>query len=270
MHPRDQLGEARARVGLRAQGLGVLGLAARAAQVHHQVTRDAHRGRVAEVVLDQREREVDAGRHARRGVVAAGLDEQRVGVEADGRVGARHLGRVLPVRRGATAVEQAARGERVDAGAHRDHAPAARGVLPQPRRDARQRARPAQPGAARYDDRVQRAGARERGVREQPEPRLGGERAGADAEDAAAVTRRAVAIACRGERVQRADQVQRHDVGERHDPDRAHGRPCAPLPLSPARASSHRSGTPCSRPWPARSPCRSARRPRAARGRCPT
>lgn len=63
--PRDQFAQPVARAGLRLQRGGELRLFAATQHRQRQGARDVHRDLVAQVVLDQREREFDAGDHAR-------------------------------------------------------------------------------------------------------------------------------------------------------------------------------------------------------------
>ena len=83
-------------------------------------------------------------------------DEDRVGVDGDRRVGARERVAPGPVRRGPAAVEQAGRGEQERAGAHGRDAPRPRRAG-DPGGEASSAVRRPRPGAARDDERVDRA-----------------------------------------------------------------------------------------------------------------
>jgi hypothetical protein len=118
--------------GLGGQLGAELGLVAGPAQEHHQVPGDGEGGLPAEVLLDQGERQVDAGGDARgRGDVAV-TDEDGIGVDVDGRVVAGQGVAVGPVRGGAAAVEQSGVREQHGAGADGDQPLGARSVSAQP------------------------------------------------------------------------------------------------------------------------------------------
>ena len=70
-HPGGEVGEAARRAGLEPQGFGILPLAAGAPDVDHQLPRDRQRRGRAQVLLDQRQGQVDAGGDPRRGGEAA-------------------------------------------------------------------------------------------------------------------------------------------------------------------------------------------------------
>jgi hypothetical protein len=119
-------------VSQRALGLGgevetraELRLASGSLHEDDEVTRDVAGELGAVVGLDEREAEVDPGGDARGGMDGAVVDEDRVRVEGDLRVGAGELGGDLPVGGGAAAVEQPGRGEDERADAHRRGAAAA-------------------------------------------------------------------------------------------------------------------------------------------------
>ncbi|MDT4854454.1 hypothetical protein FQZ97_887580 [compost metagenome] len=107
-------------------------LAAGALEVHHQLPRHLHGDVAATVFLHQRQRQVDAGAHPRRGPYRALLDEDRVGVDLDRREAL--LERVAhgPVGRRAAALEQAGLGQQKGAAADRGDTPGAVQVAPQP------------------------------------------------------------------------------------------------------------------------------------------
>jgi hypothetical protein len=85
------------------------------------------------VLLDQREREVHPGRHARRGGDVPVADEDGIVLDGHARMPARKLVARRPVGRCATAVEQAGGGEQEGPGAHGADAPRARGGAADPR-----------------------------------------------------------------------------------------------------------------------------------------
>ena len=76
--PRLELAQRRALGHLRGELRAELRLAARALEEHHEPARDLERHVAAEVLLDEREREVHAGGDAGRGDDVAVADEDRI------------------------------------------------------------------------------------------------------------------------------------------------------------------------------------------------
>ena len=109
-----QRGAARA---TRPGGHRELRLGAEPAHEHHQVARDGVGRLVALVLLDQREREVDAGGDAGGGEDAPVPDVDRVRVDGHGGEAAAQRRGVLPVRGGPAALQQPGAAERERAGA---------------------------------------------------------------------------------------------------------------------------------------------------------
>ena len=99
---------------------GELALAAGPAEEHHQPAGHGLGDLDAVVVLDERQRHVDAGGDAGRRPHVAVADPDRVGVDVDGRVLAGEALGPRPVRRRPPAVEQAGGGEQEGAAAHAD------------------------------------------------------------------------------------------------------------------------------------------------------
>jgi hypothetical protein len=109
-----------------------LGLVARSAEEHDEVAGDGEGGVAADVLLDEREGEVDAGGDTGGGGDVSVADVDGVGGDLDRRVVAGQLGAVRPVGGRPAAVQEARLGEQDRAGADRDQAPRARAVLAQP------------------------------------------------------------------------------------------------------------------------------------------
>ena len=100
-----------------------LRLAARTAQVHDQVPGHRQRRRPADVLLDQRQRQVDARRHAGRGDHVAVPHVDRLRVDPHVWVAPGQLLAVGPVRGGPAPGQQARLGQQERAGADRGDAP---------------------------------------------------------------------------------------------------------------------------------------------------
>lgn len=184
---------------------GELRLPARPALVDDELLRDAADDGGPEVVLDQREREVDPRGDAGGGPDVAVPHVDAVGVDADLRIAAAETVGAVPVRGRAPSVEEPCRREQEGAGADARHAP--RAHLLQPADDLRRGRGVADDLAARDDHRVD-------GLRRQ---RQGGE-AGAG---------RALDLPV-GEAGGRADQAERvgpgrEALGELEGGDRAGG-----------------------------------------------
>jgi hypothetical protein len=109
-----------------------LRLAAGAAQEHDQLAGDGEGGVAAEVVLDQGEREVDAGRDPGRGGEGAVLDVDRVGIDGDVRVLGGEVVAALPVGGDRPPGQQPGLGQQERAGADRRQPPRPGRVAPQP------------------------------------------------------------------------------------------------------------------------------------------
>ncbi|CAM5496372.1 hypothetical protein SNARM312S_03373 [Streptomyces narbonensis] len=163
--------------GLGGQLDAELGLVARAAQEDDQMAGDGEGDVPAEVLLDQGEREVDAGGDAGGGGEAAVPDEDGVRVHVDLRIAAGEVVAGDPVGRHPVPVEESGLGEEQRPGADGDQASGPRGVRAQPVDEGRV-GRPG-PLAARDDEGVRRAvGDRlfEGGVGEQAQSALGADR----------------------------------------------------------------------------------------------
>lgn len=128
-HPVDQRGETAGPPAELDEG-GELRLAARPAPVDDELLRDAPPDVRTEIVLDQGDRQVDAGRNPRRGPDAAVPDEDALGVHRHLRVAALEPLRAVPVGGGAPAVEQAGLREQEGAGADARDAPGRHGLEP--------------------------------------------------------------------------------------------------------------------------------------------
>ena len=101
-------------------GRGELALRPGPAQEHHQPAGDGLGDVDTVVVLDQRERDVDPGRHAGRRPHVAVSGPDRVGIDAHARVLGGQPRRPGPVRRRPAALEQAGGGEEERPAAHAD------------------------------------------------------------------------------------------------------------------------------------------------------
>ena len=77
-------------------------------QEHHQLARHRERHLAAEISLDESQREIDPGGHASRCPDIAVANEDRIGIEADGRKAPGELGAASPMGDRAAAIEQAA------------------------------------------------------------------------------------------------------------------------------------------------------------------
>lgn len=114
-----------------------LGLVSRSPQEDDEMAGDGEGDLAADVLLDEREGQVDAGRDAGRGGELSVTDEDGVRVHLHGRVVAGEFLAHRPVTRHPSAVQQARLGEQECSGAHRDEALGPRAVLPQPGHQAR-------------------------------------------------------------------------------------------------------------------------------------
>ena len=118
-HPVDQVGEA-ARLPTDVEASRELRLSARPTLVDDQLLRRMTGDVGAEIVLDQRECEVDAGGNTRRRPHIAVAHEDAVEVERDAGIEAREEGGAGPMRRGAPPIQQSRLGQqegaRTDAG----------------------------------------------------------------------------------------------------------------------------------------------------------
>src|SRR5439155_26003582 len=96
---------------------GELRLAAAAAVIEHELPRGLLRDVIAEILRDYRQRQVDAGGDPRRTPDVAVAHENPVGLQFYSRIGRQEMPGALPVRGGASAVEQAGFGKDVGSGA---------------------------------------------------------------------------------------------------------------------------------------------------------
>ena len=124
--PGHQFAQAMAGRGLRLQRLAELRLLGAAQHRQRERAGDLHRHRMAEVVFDQRERELDAGGHAGRGPDRAVVHVDALALHAHLRPQRLQLVAAAPVRGGLAAVEQAGGREHERAAAHAGHAADAR------------------------------------------------------------------------------------------------------------------------------------------------
>src|SRR6202035_2350916 len=99
---------------------------------HDQLAGDGEGRVAAQVVLDQGEREVDAGRDPGRGGEVAVLDEDRVGVDRDVRVLGGEVVAALPVGGDRAPGQQPGLGQQERAGADRRQPSRAWRVAPEP------------------------------------------------------------------------------------------------------------------------------------------
>ena len=157
-HPLLHLAQRLALGGLRGQRRAELRLPAGALHEHHQPARHLERRLGAEVVLHQRQRQVDARRSRRP------RSTRRRRARRCCRARPRHRWVALaepvdrrPVGRDPAAVEQSRPGQQEGAGAHRGHAPGAPGGVARPSARAPRRAAAALHAAARRPPRACRS-----------------------------------------------------------------------------------------------------------------
>ena len=133
---------------------GELALRAGPAQEHDQPAGDGPGHLDAVVVLDERQRDVDAGRDAGRRPHVAVAGPDRIGVDAHVRVLGGQAGRPRPVRRGPPPVEQPGGGKDERATADADDPPGPTGQLPDGGDQLVVGGRRVDAGPARHDERV--------------------------------------------------------------------------------------------------------------------
>ncbi|GCC46578.1 hypothetical protein chiPu_0030968, partial [Chiloscyllium punctatum] len=92
---------------LQRQDLAELRLPAGPLEKHHQIARDGKRRRAAEIILDQRQSEIDARRDAGRCPERSVAHEDRIGLDPDVGKARGELFPKSPMCHGATAVERA-------------------------------------------------------------------------------------------------------------------------------------------------------------------
>ena len=123
-----------------------LRLPARPTVIDHELLRGALGDGLAQILGDERQRQVDSGGDAGRGPHRAVADEDAVGLDADLRIGAGELGGAPPMGGGATTIEQSGRGKDESARSRRWRSaapgPRRRGQRPRSRRRRRHRACP--------------------------------------------------------------------------------------------------------------------------------
>jgi hypothetical protein len=227
--PRLQLREHRPVGRLRLQLRAELRLATGAAHEHHEPAGHVEREVAAVVVVDERERKIDAGRDAgaREDVAVAHVDG--IGLDGDLREEARERVALAPVRGRAPAVEQARGGEHERAGA--DTGDPARGARPASQRAeesfvARRGRRALATGDDQRVDRAAQLVECPRRDERQPARRPLGSRRGGD--DLDVVTTAPGALA--GEAVREREHLERPGhveqlhvvVGDDHDPPTTH------------------------------------------------
>jgi hypothetical protein len=128
-----------------------------------KVARHGQRHGAAEVLFDERQRQVDAGGHPGRGPDRAVAHEDRIGLDPDRGEASGKLGADRPMGRRPSAVQHTGRSEQERAGADRGDAPGPRRTLAQPIDQLRVRGRRFHARAAGDHQRIQsRADARER------------------------------------------------------------------------------------------------------------
>src|SRR5712691_1521392 len=88
-------------------------------QENDQLARNGEGGGAAEIIIDECECEIDAGRDPSRCPDAPILDEDRITLDMECREPCGEFGAPAPVRRNAPSVEQPRRGEEECAGANR-------------------------------------------------------------------------------------------------------------------------------------------------------
>ena len=115
-----------------------LGLAARPALVDHQLLGCLLGDRAAQVVLDQRQRQVDAGGDAGRGPDLPLAHEDPIGLHPDPRIAPSEVVGAAPMRRRPLAVQQARFGQQIGAGADAGGPPDPRRAVLQPFHRSRQ------------------------------------------------------------------------------------------------------------------------------------
>jgi hypothetical protein len=114
-----------------------LRLTARAAKKDDEGARHEQRQFRAPVFFDQRQRQINAGSHSRRGVDIPITNKDRIGIELDGGKTFGHSPAKMPVRRRAPPVEQAGGGQGERAHADRPDPPRRIRRLPQPWQETR-------------------------------------------------------------------------------------------------------------------------------------
>ena len=114
------------------QSAAELRLSTGSLRVDDEPARDVQRGGATEILLDDREREVDARGHSRRRPHTPVPDEDRILFDADRGVTSLQLGTVVPVGDGASAVEQSRGGEQERTGASRGDDARCGSSIPQP------------------------------------------------------------------------------------------------------------------------------------------
>src|SRR5215831_16503610 len=96
-----------------------LRLPARPLEKHHEIAGDAECEPTTEILLYQRQRQVDAGSHSGRAPYLTVFDEDPIWFDLDGGIATTKQVAIFPMCDGAAAVEQARRGKQEGAGADR-------------------------------------------------------------------------------------------------------------------------------------------------------
>ena len=117
--PGDEIGEPPRRARLHPRCLGILRLRPSAQAVHDHLAPDGQRGAGAEIVADQRQREIDPGADAARGEAGPILDIDTVSLQPDSREAALGVSEESPVGGRLAAIEHAGRRQPVKAGTDR-------------------------------------------------------------------------------------------------------------------------------------------------------
>ncbi len=231
-----QSGEAFTFLRLRRQRGAELRLAAGALHEYDQLARRFHRHLVAIVLLDQGQRQVDAGRDAGRGPQRSVLDVDPVRIDVYRRMQGGQALHPFPVRGHALAVQLAGRGQQEGAGADGAQPPHGGCPLPHPRDQRRRRMVLLALATTRRDDGVDRHAVQCRqGHRHHLQAGAGGHQAAVGRRHGDLVQGRAgagTAAAGRGQRLHGAGQVEQVHVLVREHDDVArrlgwHGRRCA-------------------------------------------
>ena len=175
--PRDEVTHRRCLRALQPERRAVLALVARPAQVHDHRSRDGERQVGSEVFLDQRERQVDPGAHARRRVHAAISHPDAILFDVHAWIAAGQLAGARPVRGRRPPVEQTCLCEQERTGADRTDPPYAAAHPAEPLEHGSFAEQRIDPDAADNEQCVDgSAQAAERRVGEESETRRGGER----------------------------------------------------------------------------------------------
>ena len=216
--PGHELAHGRRLGGLQPERRAVLALIAWPAQVHDHRPRDRERHLRAQVLLDQRQGQVHARAHARRGIEVAVPRPDAVLLDPDPRVAKREVLGARPVRGGGPSVEEAGLGQEKSARADGAEATHAAGHLAQPVEDRAVVEKGVHTPAADDEQRVDLAAQRAEGdVGQEAKARRGHQRSRLGPDHRERVARMSAPFVAQeprpGEHLQRAGEVERLDVG---------------------------------------------------------